>query len=97
MDMMGMMVMARGGIRLWGRNVSEGGGGDWHEALDWYRPVREGEPFASSCTDAGDDDDGEEDRDVDEEGGDNDDGLRGEGSNNNNNRNAPYEPTYSKI
>ncbi|KAL9134597.1 MAG: hypothetical protein Q9175_004211, partial [Cornicularia normoerica] len=41
------------GYQVIGDNVTEGKR-DWHEAIDWYRPVREGEPFASAG------DDGEE-------------------------------------
>ena len=32
------------GYQVIGDNVT-GGKRDWHEAIDWYRPVREGEPF----------------------------------------------------
>lgn len=60
-----------------GENVT-GGKRDWHEAVDLYRPVREGEPFD------GDGDGGEDEGD----GGDRGDGHR-KGSRNRN-RPGPY-------
>lgn len=44
------------GYQVVGENVT-GGKRDWHEAVDWYRPVREGEPFES----VGNGDEGDED------------------------------------
>lgn len=38
------------GYQVVGDNVTEGRR-DWHEAIDWYRPVRKGEPF--ECAGAG--------------------------------------------
>lgn len=40
------------GYQILGDNVT-GGRRDWHEALDWYRPVRAGEPFEYHAGDAG--------------------------------------------
>lgn len=40
------------GYQVIGDNVTEGKR-DWHEAIDWYRPVKEGEPF--ECAVGGDD------------------------------------------
>ncbi|KAK0514894.1 hypothetical protein JMJ35_002273 [Cladonia borealis] len=51
------------GYQVIGDNVTEGKR-DWHEAVDFYRPVREGEPFSSPLFPSGDDlegDDGEKD------------------------------------
>ena len=40
------------GYQVIGDNVT-GGKRDWHEAIDWYRPVREGEPFECAGDDEG--------------------------------------------
>ena len=50
------------GYQVVGDNVT-GGKRDWHEAIDWYRPVREGEPFEGAGGGDGDrdGDSGEED------------------------------------
>lgn len=37
------------GYQVVGDNVTEGKR-DWHEAIDWYRPVREGEPFECAAS-----------------------------------------------
>ncbi len=45
------------GYQVIGDNVT-GGKRDWHEAIDWYRPVREGEPFEGTGDGDGDRGDG---------------------------------------
>lgn len=40
------------GYQLIGDNVTERKR-DWHEAIDWYRPIRDGDPFEKQSTKAG--------------------------------------------